>query len=128
LDSVAGYDTDGAEPGGTTAAAAPLPVRRPSLFSLRKKSKSVRGTAPPAPQSHARGRSAPGTFELVVHDSDDEVDARRQRQGDGDWEKLRRETICRPERMDWSMVEYSGWLPRLLHVRGLDLPRIWSEC
>lgn len=128
LDSVAGYDADGADPGGATVAAAPSPVRRPSLFSLRKKSKSVRGTAPPVPPSHARGRSAPGTFEVVVHDSDDEVDARRQRQGDGDWEKLRRETTCRPERMDWSMVEYSGWLPRLLHVRGLDLPRIWSEC
>ncbi|BGP10959.1 hypothetical protein JCM10049v2_006853 [Rhodotorula toruloides] len=115
LDSVVDYG-EGSEGGEMMAPTAPSPTRRPSLFSLRKKSKSARGPAPPVPPSHARGRSAPGTFEVVVHDSDSDVDARLHQPDDGDWEKARRETTCRPERMDWSMVEYGGWFPRLLHL------------
>ncbi|BGP27237.1 proteophosphoglycan ppg4 [Rhodotorula toruloides] len=115
LGSVVDYGDEAVEGGDANEYTSPTATRRPSLFSLRKKLKPARGPAPSGPPFHARGGSAPGTFEVVVHDSDSDIGAKLCAPEDGDWEKVRRETSCRPERMNWSMVEYGGWFPRLLH-------------
>jgi len=74
-----------------------------------------------------RARSEGGAprerFEVVVLDPREKESPLAA--GDGDWERLRTETLCRPERMDWSMCDFAGRFPRLLYVRPSLSPSVF---
>ncbi|GAA5995328.1 uncharacterized protein JCM10292_005105 [Rhodotorula paludigena] len=118
---------DGADQATDEDVSAARPARRrPSLFSML--SSPVRSMRRPSserrkPRFQRAVRTAP-EVEVVVHDSSRDSssssEAEREKSWlepmDGDWERLRRETTCRPERMDWSMCDFQGWFPRFLHL------------
>ncbi|GAA5853224.1 hypothetical protein JCM8547_000247 [Rhodosporidiobolus lusitaniae] len=100
---------------------------------LRERGISNRSVEAAAEEEKARrrGRNRSREVEVVVHDSKHDTTTTEGSETDegtygwdgavapgnpGDWERIRRETTCRPERMNWSMVDFEGWFPRLLHL------------
>ncbi|GAA5824684.1 hypothetical protein JCM11251_005300 [Rhodosporidiobolus azoricus] len=90
--------------------------RKPSVLSKpprRSKEKLARAPSQSQPLEEV---------EVVVHESatgseaDEKVPPGWDGSDEGEWEKIRRETTCRPERMNWSMVAFQGWFPHLLHL------------
>ncbi|GAA5849594.1 hypothetical protein JCM9279_007281 [Rhodotorula babjevae] len=66
-------------------------------------------------RARSEGGAPRDRFEVVVLDPR-EKESPLAAAGDGDWERLRTETMCRPERMDWSMCDFAGRFPRLLYL------------
>ncbi|GAA5914795.1 hypothetical protein JCM6882_007275 [Rhodosporidiobolus microsporus] len=123
------YDDDGEKSSAGSSSAKRLVQayrgRKGSVLSKprRSKEKLAAAGAAGAKRSPHQQHAAPMEVEVVVHDSttgsEDEKDASAAAGWDGlsgDWEKIRRETTCRPERMNWSMVAFEGRFPRLLHL------------
>ncbi|GAA5979614.1 hypothetical protein JCM11641_007887 [Rhodosporidiobolus odoratus] len=71
-------------------------------------------------KSPMEGRTLP-EVEVIVHEPQHEPGtASEGEEGwekmSGDWEKVRKEATFRPERLNFSMVDYEGWFPRLSHL------------
>ncbi|GAA5936908.1 hypothetical protein JCM10213_000136 [Rhodosporidiobolus nylandii] len=59
--------------------------------------------------------------EVIVHSAGETTSASEGEEvvppgAPGDWERVRSETLCRPERMNWKMVDFEGWFPRVVHL------------
>ncbi|GAA6018135.1 hypothetical protein JCM10207_006090 [Rhodosporidiobolus poonsookiae] len=91
------------------------------LKSKRSKSATSASTAKgkAAKKSLPRGKSV-SEVEVVVHDSTTGSEGESASDAwdalSGEWERIRRETTCRPERMNWSLIDFEGWFPRLCHL------------
>ncbi|GAA6030763.1 hypothetical protein JCM8097_008864 [Rhodosporidiobolus ruineniae] len=113
---------DAAGTGGSSASSTGKKGRTRSVLSKTRRSrlavKKERDKAPHSPPLPLSvGEKHAEDIEVVVHSStasEGETDGWDGMQGD--WERIRRETTCRPERMNWSMVDFEGWFPRLLHL------------
>ncbi|KPV71534.1 uncharacterized protein RHOBADRAFT_50421 [Rhodotorula graminis WP1] len=85
-----------------------------STKSVLRRGDARFGSAARNSRARSEGGAPRERFEVVV------LDPREKESpdvaGDGDWERLRTETLCRPERMDWSMCDFAGRFPRLLFL------------
>ncbi|BGP51182.1 hypothetical protein JCM10450v2_007111 [Rhodotorula kratochvilovae] len=117
------YRREAATPGGAEASQRRSPTgsgrhaslhSTPSSRSVLRRGESRYGAGGRKTRTRSEGKVAKDQFEVVVLDprETEPIDLAT----DGDWERVRTETTCRPERMDWSMCDFEGGFPRLLHL------------
>ncbi|GAA6052932.1 hypothetical protein JCM3770_006740 [Rhodotorula araucariae] len=126
------YDTDAGESArGAAAASDPTEASQrrspteaglhpsvhssPSSRSVLRRGESRYGAGGRKARSRPEDKVGNDQFEVVVLDPR-EKEAVHQPAADCDWQRLRTTITCRPERMDWSMCDFEGRFPRLVHL------------